>query len=181
MRHSYSCIVYGHENEDASHALRNCVATKEMWKLIVPREQQTRFFFEPFQNWLITNLYGLVRLQEHGVMWVSLFGLIAWRIWKSRYLFIFQNISWSPMEIIKASLSWARQVEASHNFSRSNGPNPHLNKHFEEKRVLLSTDGAVERNSKNAAADGVVRDREGNWIIGVTHHLGNCSPFEAEL
>ncbi|KAH1048328.1 hypothetical protein J1N35_039112 [Gossypium stocksii] len=33
----------------------------------------------------------------------------------------------------------------------------------------------------NASAGGVVRDRDGNWILGFTHYLGRCSPLEAEL
>ncbi|KAH1091709.1 hypothetical protein J1N35_018966 [Gossypium stocksii] len=32
-----------------------------------------------------------------------------------------------------------------------------------------------------AAAGGVARDHEGNWIMGFTRFLGVCSPFEAEV
>ncbi|KAA3484878.1 putative LRR receptor-like serine/threonine-protein kinase [Gossypium australe] len=46
--------------------------------------------------------------------------------------------------------------------------------------VLLSTDGAVARDSGHAASRGVVRDREGNWIMGFGRYLGVCSPFEVK-
>ncbi|KAK5811556.1 hypothetical protein PVK06_026900 [Gossypium arboreum] len=37
------------------------------------------------------------------------------------------------------------------------------------------------RSSGIASAGGVVRDRDGHWILGFTHYLGRCSRFEAEL
>ncbi|KAA3476291.1 putative LRR receptor-like serine/threonine-protein kinase [Gossypium australe] len=40
---------------------------------------------------------------------------------------------------------------------------------------------AVARISENAAVGGMVRDWNGNWILGYTHYLGRCSPLEAEL
>ncbi|KAH1107514.1 hypothetical protein J1N35_011282 [Gossypium stocksii] len=47
--------------------------------------------------------------------------------------------------------------------------------------VLLFSDGAIAKDSRNASAGGVVRDRNGNWILGYNHFLGRCSPLEAEL
>ncbi|MBA0805312.1 hypothetical protein Gohar_004836, partial [Gossypium harknessii] len=47
--------------------------------------------------------------------------------------------------------------------------------------VYLSTDEAVARHSRYAATGGVVRDHNGNWIVGFTRFLGVCSPFEAEV
>ncbi|MBA0810110.1 hypothetical protein Gohar_002130, partial [Gossypium harknessii] len=47
--------------------------------------------------------------------------------------------------------------------------------------VYLSTGGAVVRDSGYAAIGGVVRDHDGNRIVGFTLFLGVCSPFEAEV
>ncbi|KAH1097100.1 hypothetical protein J1N35_014021 [Gossypium stocksii] len=47
--------------------------------------------------------------------------------------------------------------------------------------VCLSIDGAVPRDSGNAAAGGVVRDLDGNWIVDFNRVLGLCTPFEAEV
>ncbi|MBA0798019.1 hypothetical protein Gohar_008656 [Gossypium harknessii] len=54
-----------------------------------------------------------MRLSGRGVIWSCLFGLIAWRIWKNRNLFIFQGITWTAHEIVKDSFSWAQQYELS--------------------------------------------------------------------
>ncbi|KAA3461669.1 LINE-1 reverse transcriptase isogeny [Gossypium australe] len=41
----------GHDNEDIMHVLRDCLTSKEVWKLVVPPEKQDRFFSDPFQIW----------------------------------------------------------------------------------------------------------------------------------
>ncbi|KAH1108896.1 hypothetical protein J1N35_012664 [Gossypium stocksii] len=119
--------------------------------------------------------------KESGVTWSCLFGLIAWRIWKNRNLFIFQNISWLSTEVMKVSTSWARQFDLYHSGYKNNAS--FLNHANISKRtwILLSTDGAVTRDFGLAVFGGVVRDSEGNWIMGFGHYLGVCSPFEAKV
>ncbi|KAH1030700.1 hypothetical protein J1N35_042874 [Gossypium stocksii] len=53
--------------------------------------------------------------------------------------------------------------------------------HLAANWVHLFSDGVVARDSDNALPGGVVRDRNGNWILGYNHFLGRCSPLEAEL
>ncbi|MBA0704776.1 hypothetical protein Golax_017013, partial [Gossypium laxum] len=86
------------------------------------------------------------------VHWASLFGLIGWRIWKIRNLYVFQGISWKAEEIVKVSMSWAKQVWATH------------------KKAWSS-----------ASAGGVVQNHLGEWVMGFNHSLGTCSIFEANL
>ncbi|KAA3459823.1 Retrovirus-related Pol polyprotein LINE-1 [Gossypium australe] len=77
--------------------------------------------------------------------------------------------------------SWAQHFEP---FLRGNKDRPSssvIHHHFlvSHDWVQLFTDGAVARASENASTGGVVRDRDGNWILGFTHYLGR--PLEAEL
>ncbi|KAK5845345.1 hypothetical protein PVK06_001517 [Gossypium arboreum] len=48
-------------------------------------------------------------------------------------------------------------------------------------QVYLFTDGAVQLDSGLAAAGGVVRDKERQWIMGFHRFIGKCSVFNAEL
>ncbi|KAK5818964.1 hypothetical protein PVK06_023918 [Gossypium arboreum] len=50
-----------------------------------------------------------------------------------------------------------------------------------EEQVHLFIDGAVQLDSGLVAAGGVLRDKEGQWIIGFHRFLGKCSVFNAEL
>lgn len=122
-----------------------------------------------------------MHLQECEVLWVSLFGLIIWRIWKNRNLFIFQNISQPATEIIKASLNWTGQFEASQNNAKPKSLNPYFKEHSKERWVHLFVDGAMERDTEKSTTGGVIRDMDGNWILRFNHYLGSCTLFEAEL
>ncbi|KAA3460139.1 reverse transcriptase [Gossypium australe] len=181
INHSSACPRCGQDPEDTMHVLRDCLMAKETWKLVVLTEEQPRFFSAPLQTWLISNLNCHLKLQEKGTTWLCLFGIIAWRIWKNRNLFIFQNIDGTPLELVKASLGWAQTLEAI--FTKPNDVETPLRNQQQstDKWVFLSSDGAVARISGNAAAGGVVPDWNGNWILGYTHYLGSCSPLEAEL
>lgn len=47
--------------------------------------------------------------------------------------------------------------------------------------VCLNSDDAVKSNRNFAGCGGLIRDHEGNWLVGFTKKLGVCSPFIAEL
>ncbi|MBA0753672.1 hypothetical protein Gogos_021161 [Gossypium gossypioides] len=49
------------------------------------------------------------------------------------------------------------------------------------ERTYLNTDGAVQMDSRAAVVGGVLRDKNGEWILGYNKYLGNCSILDAEL
>ncbi|KAK5825961.1 hypothetical protein PVK06_020855 [Gossypium arboreum] len=130
---------------------------------------------------VFSNLCCHNKLQDKGSTWSCLFGIVAWRLWKNRNLFIFQNINWLASEIIKSSLSWAQHFEPFLTKATPLTTTHEGHQHLAKNWVHLFVDGAVARDSGNAAAGGVIRDRSGNWILGFTHYLGRYSPLEAEV
>lgn len=148
---------------------------------MIPLEKQNRFFSDPFQIWLSANLCCHLKLQGIRATWSCLFGIIAWRIWKNINLFIFQNISWTTYEIVKALLCWAQQPKPFINNSKSTTHTSIIQTHFEGNWVYLFTDGAVARVTRYASTEGVVRDQFETWLLGFSHYLSKCSPFEVEL
>ncbi|KAA3485757.1 reverse transcriptase [Gossypium australe] len=178
---SNACSRCGHDVEDIMHVLRDCPTAKDVWTLVVPSEKQSRFFSDSLHNWLSYNLSCHLKLQDKGITWSCLFGILAWRLWKNRNLFIFQNIDWTPLELIKSSLSWSQNFEAFITSPKSNATPPKHPQHSSGNWVFLFSDGAVARDSGTGAAGGVVRDRDGRWVLGYSHYLGKCSPLEAEL
>ncbi|MBA0682712.1 hypothetical protein Goari_024407, partial [Gossypium aridum] len=73
------------------------------------------------------------------------------------------DASCSSFDIIRASYSWTKHVLKI--------DQSHLN--TGRKMTLLEDDSAT--------AGGVVRNRNGEWIIGYNRFLGSCLMFEAEL
>ncbi|MBA0660631.1 hypothetical protein Goklo_012619 [Gossypium klotzschianum] len=102
-----SCTLRGHDFEDLAHVHRDYPYAKDVWMLVVPDQLKQRFFSVSFQDWLILNLCFHERLQGSGLTWSCMFGLIAWRIWKNKNLFIFQHISWAATEVVYLSTDGA--------------------------------------------------------------------------
>ncbi|KAK5831225.1 hypothetical protein PVK06_015020 [Gossypium arboreum] len=125
--------------------------------LVVPTEKHSRFFSNSFQILFSTNLCCHDKLQDKGITWLCLFGIITWRLWKNRNLFIFQNINWTAYEIIKTSLSWAQHFEPFLIGVQSIASNSKIRHHLVDNWVHLLSDGVVARDTGNASAGGVVR------------------------
>ncbi|KAL1071464.1 hypothetical protein V6Z11_D11G091000 [Gossypium hirsutum] len=87
--HCSSCPICGHDIEDLVHVLRDCPSAQDVWRLVIPDQLKQRFFSVSFQDWLSLNLCFHERLQDYGLMWSCLFGLVTWRLWKNRNLFSF--------------------------------------------------------------------------------------------
>ncbi|MBA0729038.1 hypothetical protein Golax_022983 [Gossypium laxum] len=120
---------------------------------------------------MATNLQNQLTSSTGGIDWSYLFGIITWRIWKSRNMFVFQGISWSVEEIIKIYFSWAKQYSSVSSISK-----------FEAQRTLPNW--PISNSWVYwifAAAKGCMRDHKGERIIGFARYLGNCSVLDAEL
>ncbi|KAG8497788.1 hypothetical protein CXB51_007049 [Gossypium anomalum] len=176
-----SCALCGHTNEDLAHVLRDCSFAKNVWMLILPEQLKQRLFSSPFPYWFSLNLSFLERLQDSGLSWSCLFGVVVWRIWKNRNLFIFQNLSWSATKMVRNSSCWARQYESRMGSIKNSYSSSNSVTFSNDSWVSLHTDGAMVRDSGYAASGGMARDKEGNWIVGFSRFLGVCSPFEVEL
>ncbi|MBA0675013.1 hypothetical protein Goari_016580, partial [Gossypium aridum] len=99
----------------------------------------------------------------------------------NRNLFIFQGRSWSLREIVQVSLTWANQLFSTLRADFKGSFKPPVEKKSFEDSIFLNTDGVVQLGFGNAAAGGVVRDANGDWIFGYNRCLGKCSIFNAEL
>ncbi|KAK5770770.1 hypothetical protein PVK06_046923 [Gossypium arboreum] len=88
------------------------------------------------------------------------------------------NLSWSVAEVVKNSSCWARQYETRMGNNKRNNLRSSSKNISNNSWVILSTDGAMAKDSGYAALGGVARDHEGNWIVGFSRFLGVCSPFE---
>ncbi|MBA0796105.1 hypothetical protein Gohar_006903 [Gossypium harknessii] len=108
------CPVCGYETEYTLHVLRDCSAVNEVWLQVLPFDSQQHFFSRSLQEGWTSNLACHVQLPRCGLIWSCLFGLMVWRIWKNKNLFIFQDITWMTLETVKVSLNWAQQFELSH-------------------------------------------------------------------
>ncbi|KAH1129048.1 hypothetical protein J1N35_000426 [Gossypium stocksii] len=175
------CMICGAVPEDTIHDVGDCMAAKEVWSLIVPTEKQAWFFSRTLQEWLMSNLQNNQKLASDGVVWLTLFGLVMWCIWKSSNIIIFQRVPWNIEEIIKVSYNWTKQY-ASMPRGNSNVKQKMRAKTIStDSWMKLRTDGSVKKNSSYDVARGILRDNHGEWIIRFYQQLRKCSILDVEL
>ncbi|MBA0781832.1 hypothetical protein Gotri_002715, partial [Gossypium trilobum] len=162
------------------HTSAGVVSVKSAYKML--KEGDWNLKDEKWKSdWLRANLQNNSMVHEEGSSWACLFGLLIWRLWKNRNLFIFQGKSWSSREIVQVSLSWVNQLFSALSVDFKGNLKPPFEKESFEDPIFLNTDGALQLGSENAAAGGVVRDANGDWIFGYNRRLEKCSIFNAKL
>ncbi|PPR98537.1 hypothetical protein GOBAR_AA22129 [Gossypium barbadense] len=60
------------------------------------------------RSWLVSNIGSSANWRSNIPLWSSIFGMVCWKLWKSRNGFIFNGANCSAYNIILTSLAWAR-------------------------------------------------------------------------
>ncbi|MFQ6640914.1 hypothetical protein Gotur_014660 [Gossypium turneri] len=137
---------------------------KKAWKLLGP--QKVHFFFwTVFKQRLLTNMERVRRgLAEDpscpicghsskDILHVIRDCTLAKQVWKqNRNLFIFQEKSWSPEEIIKTSASWAKHFSLASRQVADIEIEMTYGEPLAREWTYLNTDSVVRVDSEDAAA-----------------------------
>ncbi|KAH1072108.1 hypothetical protein J1N35_024436 [Gossypium stocksii] len=102
-------------------------------------------------------------------------------MWKNQNLRIFQGLSWSTEDVIKASLCWAKQYVSVSNSQNIKTTSLDFVPLPSDGWGYLNMDGSVRNADRLATAGGLLRDHNGTWIVGFTRYLGNCKVVNSEL
>lgn len=184
MAESASCHRCGMD-ESPFHAFRDCIRSKDTWRSL-RHDLDTSFWNQQdWVTWIEINLNPSNPNSSDD--WSLLFGITVWKMWQFRNEETFQNTTYTLSRAIIIIRTTEKEVKRARNIYPT-GKEPH-NQSPENERWIpppsgwakINSDGAVSQITNKAAAGGVIRDSNSNWISGFTSSLGQCSPLEAEL
>lgn len=164
--------------------LPDCPAMAEIWTRIVPRRRQREFFSKTLFEWVYDNLREGVPFAESS--WSTVFAMAAWWGWKWRCGNVFGE-NRRCRDRVQFVRDVAKEVFVTKkNMNVVRGVQSRVEKliGWEAPRVVwikINTDGASHGNPGLAAAGGVLRDGDGNWLGGFALNIGICSAQLAEL
>ncbi|KAH1031751.1 hypothetical protein J1N35_043925 [Gossypium stocksii] len=135
-----SCFVCGSPIEDILHILRNFNIAKDVWSQVITGNRLTTFFSLNLQYWILLNVQDTSVIPDGGSTWAGLFGMVKWRLWKNRNLFIFQGQPWSSREIVNNALCWATQWYSPSRVTPSGGVGSPLEEQAFESMIVFNTE-----------------------------------------
>ncbi|KAL4302962.1 hypothetical protein GQ457_10G024650 [Hibiscus cannabinus] len=178
------CDIYGYHTEDMDHILRHCVTARDIWSRVIRPELLVAFLQIPFDEWFKCNLVSTSG-PMYGERWKSRFAIYCWLLWKDRCSAVLDSGN-IPREDILARGDrlvnecvnvFINNMRSSHSVNTDSlqwsRPAPGW--------IKGNVDASVHTVNGLAAIGGVIRDENGDWIVGFTWPVGRCSTLLAEL
>lgn len=138
--------------------------------------------FETKTIWLVTYSTSLMHYIFNCLICVKIYSQNVIKCeGKNGYKFIFQGSTSNAFEIVKVSLSWARQFLFVHKDSPPGRCIGIQDQSLSRNFVYLHIDDARNVSTGFVSVGGVLWNQFGDWIIDFNHTFGNCSVFDIEL
>ncbi|MCH79274.1 putative non-LTR retroelement reverse transcriptase [Trifolium medium] len=139
--------------EDTMHVLRDCPLAKGVWCNLLNGAARDSFYAANREDWMKLNTS-----QDLGKVSAN---------------------SWSCVWAVGCHFLWLWRNREAHGDERKGVIQVGWN-HPEGDWIMLNTDGA-SRRSDLAGCGGLLRNSNGQWLGGFSHHLGCCNSYLAEL
>ena len=177
------CPIYQRDSETILHALRDCPRVKEVWIQSGVKVMNRVFWMSNLQEWLDINGKVNSSYIQGKPHWRIIFSFVAWNIWKSKNLYVFNKKNQNPYlstEIENLTLEFMYYVTSPRN------PICKTNRRIRWQKPparweKLNTDGSSMDSLERAGWRGIVRDEHGGWVVGFAKHIGSTKKFVAEL
>ena len=168
--------------ESISHALRDCRLVKPVWHQLGSHHLNTNFFSQDVNLWLASNACLKSSHTVKGIPWFSIFSFAIWALWKQRNQVVFNNKGVNPNI---SNVIFMQAMEFVYCVTQPRCRNRMIVRQIKWEKpdmgwVKLNTDGAADVAAGSAGGGGLIRDDQGNWIIGFTRKIGKTSSFLAE-
>ncbi|KAL4379262.1 hypothetical protein GQ457_02G040270 [Hibiscus cannabinus] len=176
-----ACVYCNDGLEDILHVLRDCVRARTVWMQVVSHNKLVQFHNLNLLDWLTSILSQPQLFTTGGVDLSTRFAVICWILWTRRNKFLFDNtfvesksVLMECMELLSTMNSKPVALALTISSPAKWFAPPH-------GWVKANVDGAVRLHDSAAVCGGLIRDEEGNWLIGFSRSLGCCSVLFAEL
>ena len=178
-----TCSRCHREAESVFHTLRDCPVSKSIWQQLGRQASDSFFSNQNLQEWIRLNAKFGQQFGSSHVPWYQIFLFAIWLIWKDRNQFVFRNKNLNPnlaKEILDRASKFVfctcNQLTTKRMILKS--------VRWEKPRVgwlTLNADGSATESPEMAGGGGLIRDGNGDWIIGFARKIGTTTSFLVEL
>ena len=178
-----TCPLCHSEAETIAHALLDCCNVHPIWQQLGVQRTNNAFFDQDLRNWLKSNAISKSTHNPKGIPWNVLFPITIWSIWKQRNQAMFNNKSLNPSLVKQITMQATELIHCVYhpvNYKRMSMKQ--VRWEVPERGTLkLNTDGATSKVLGVARGGGLIRDNQGNWVVGFSRRIGVTNSFMAEV
>lgn len=167
-----SCQKCGAPQETILHMLRDCPTISNAWErlgfTLLPN-----FFVDDYGNWM----QGFAS-QDRGIVFI----VTCWVIWRARNQYVFEDIQWSIWTILNKIRTHHEAIMSAYGSSSFSRPvrqvqwcPPSGN------AVKLNVDGSCIGNPGRSGYGGLLRNANGEWLLGFSGFCGVTTNTTSEL
>lgn len=183
------CYVCGTDEESSLHILCDCATVRMVWSKLGGPADSTGFYEQPIKQWISTNLQHDDK--DGHMIWLTLFYVAVWWIWKWRNSIVFGRNQEVPQDIGGFIHVRYNEVRRAIDRKLSLFMKPRQPRIREEvgvswqhpplKWYVLNSDGAAKGVFGPAGGGALIRDHCGDLISTLSMNFGHCTSFKAEV
>uniref|UniRef100_A0A2N9HAG3 Uncharacterized protein n=1 Tax=Fagus sylvatica TaxID=28930 RepID=A0A2N9HAG3_FAGSY len=177
------CDICQEESETILHVLRDCSISRRFWIETGISSRSSLFFDSECLDWLKTNACNHTKLTDKPFTWSNFFLFGIWHLWFQRNKCIFQHINPNP-----TLHCFVEKMVIEFSYCVLGGFVDRISRHIQiiwEKPASnwskLNSDGSFVHNIGIAGGGGLIRNSDGDWIMGYARNIGATSSEAAEL
>lgn len=170
--------------EDVEHILRHCSEASQVWQRLLSSHELLKQQHLSFHDWFRHNIGRKVSC-EIKLDWQVIFIFTLWWLWRWRNERIFNDV----VKTIEYKVAWIKcqAEEIIQVFSKISIGVQGAAYSVQYIQWICPNEVCIKLNAdeslKNERAGGgsILRDANGNWIVGFSINIGNCPIEEAEV
>lgn len=178
-----NCPRCHREAESVIHALRDCPISKRIWQQLGRQVIDSFFSNQNLQEWLSSNAKFGQQFGLGHIPWYQVFLFAIWMIWKDRNQHVFRNKNLNP-NLAKEILDHASEFVFCACNQLATKRLIWKSIRWEKPRdgwLTLNADGLVAGSPGIVGGGGLIRDGNGDWVIGFARKIGTATSFLVEL
>ena len=165
------------------HTLRDYPVSKRIWHQLGRQAIDSFFSNQNLQEWIVSNAKSGQQFGSGHIPWYQIFLFTIRLIWKDRNQFVFRKKNLNP-NLAKEILDRASEFVFCACNQLATKRLIWKSIRWEKPRdgwLTLNVDGSAAGSLGMAKGGGLIRDGNGDWVIGFARMIGTATNFLAKL
>ncbi|GLT45320.1 hypothetical protein SLA2020_191580 [Shorea laevis] len=177
------CKICKGQIESLDHIFRNCPPAVDTLNRLSSEFTANHNILD-FYQWLYLHCNNRSSSPFFNIPWAAIFCFTLWTLWNRRNHFLYQQQAMDTSKIYNLIIERVTEFWSVNN--KASIAHLHRTTFFSwdpppSSWFKLNTDGSTIGNPGYAGCGGLIRDSQGQWVVGFMRNIGHTTSLAAEL